>query len=142
VIAGEIQRNRRIKLIVFSRRFGQPRATMAGIALARGDATCVIDIDLQDPPELIAELHAKLSEGFDVVSEGNMNGSRTPVALPWFRHRDMAPNTRTRRSGTPGSPTPQPAVAGSSSTRFSISSARDPSRRSPAAAGTARTRSS
>ena len=37
---------------------------MAGIALARGDATCVIDIDLQDPPELIAELHAKLSEGF------------------------------------------------------------------------------
>jgi polyisoprenyl-phosphate glycosyltransferase len=67
VITQEIQRNRRIKLVVFSRRFGQPAATMAGIALARGQATCVIDVDLQDPPELIADLHAKLSEGFDVV---------------------------------------------------------------------------
>jgi dolichol-phosphate mannosyltransferase len=67
VIAGEIQRNRRIKLVVFSRRFGQPAATIAGIALAKGEATCVIDVDLQDPPELIAELHAKLGEGFDVV---------------------------------------------------------------------------
>jgi polyisoprenyl-phosphate glycosyltransferase len=67
VIAEEIQRNRRIKLVVFSRRFGQPAATMAGIALARGRATCVIDVDLQDPPELIADLHAKLGEGFDVV---------------------------------------------------------------------------
>jgi dolichol-phosphate mannosyltransferase len=67
VIAEEIQRNRRIKLVVFSRRFGQPAATMAGIALARGHATCVIDVDLQDPPELIADLHAKLGEGFDVV---------------------------------------------------------------------------
>ena len=67
VIVEEIQRNRRIKLVVFSRRFGQPAATMAGIALARGRATCVIDVDLQDPPELIADLHAKLGEGFDVV---------------------------------------------------------------------------
>lgn len=67
VIAEEIERNRRIKLVVFSRRFGQPAATMAGIALARGHATCVIDVDLQDPPELIADLHAKLGEGYDVV---------------------------------------------------------------------------
>jgi len=67
VIVDEIQRNRRIKLVVFSRRFGQPAATMAGIDLAKGDATCVIDVDLQDPPELITELHAKLGEGFDVV---------------------------------------------------------------------------
>jgi dolichol-phosphate mannosyltransferase len=67
VITKEIQRNRRIKLIVFSRRFGQPAATLAGIALAVGDATCVIDVDLQDPPELIAALHAKQAEGYDVV---------------------------------------------------------------------------
>ena len=67
VITKEIERNRRIKLIVFSRRFGQPAATLAGIALAKGQATCVIDVDLQDPPELIAALHAKLIEGYDVV---------------------------------------------------------------------------
>jgi glycosyltransferase involved in cell wall biosynthesis len=67
VIQAEIQRDRRIKLVVFSRRFGQPAATMAGIALSRGAATVVIDVDLQDPPELILEMHEKLREGFDVV---------------------------------------------------------------------------
>ena len=66
-IQAEIQRDRRIKLVVFSRRFGQPAATMAGIALSRGAATVVIDVDLQDPPELILAMHEKLREGFDVV---------------------------------------------------------------------------
>jgi glycosyltransferase involved in cell wall biosynthesis len=67
VIQDEIQRDRRIKLVVFSRRFGQPAATMAGIALSRGAATVVIDVDLQDPPELIVDMYGKLGEGFDVV---------------------------------------------------------------------------
>ncbi len=67
VIASEIQRNSRIGLIVFSRRFGQPAATMAGILLARGETCVVIDVDLQDPPEIIPQLHAKLAEGYEVV---------------------------------------------------------------------------
>ena len=67
VIAREIERNRRVRLVVFSRRFGQPAATMAGIALAKGKACVVIDVDLQDPPELIRDLHAKMAEGYDVV---------------------------------------------------------------------------
>jgi dolichol-phosphate mannosyltransferase len=67
VIAKEIERNRRIRLVVFSRRFGQPSATMAGIAMCRGAACVVIDVDLQDPPELIADMHTKMKEGFDVV---------------------------------------------------------------------------
>jgi dolichol-phosphate mannosyltransferase len=67
VVQLEIARDRRIRLVTFSRRFGQPAATMAGIALARGAATVVIDVDLQDPPELIGEMYTKLDEGFDVV---------------------------------------------------------------------------
>ena len=67
VIAAAIQRDQRIRLIVFSRRFGQPAATMAGIVTARGGACVVIDVDLQDPPELIPELYAKLREGYEVV---------------------------------------------------------------------------
>lgn len=67
VIAAEIQRDPRIRLIVFSRRFGQPAATMAGIVTARGSTCVVIDVDLQDPPELIPELYAKLNEGYEVV---------------------------------------------------------------------------
>jgi dolichol-phosphate mannosyltransferase len=67
VIVDEMQRNRRVKLVVFSRRFGQPAATMAGISISKGDACVVIDVDLQDPPELIPTMYAKMKEGFDVV---------------------------------------------------------------------------
>jgi polyisoprenyl-phosphate glycosyltransferase len=57
----------RVKLLRFSRRFGQPMATLAGLAAASGDAVIVIDCDLQDPPELIPELVSKWREGYDVV---------------------------------------------------------------------------
>jgi len=67
VILEEINRNTNIKLLVFSRRFGQPAATMAGILSCNGDTCVVIDVDLQDPPELIEQLHAKLREGYEVV---------------------------------------------------------------------------
>jgi polyisoprenyl-phosphate glycosyltransferase len=67
VIQREIDRNHRIKMVVFSRRFGQPAATMAGISMCRGEHCVVIDVDLQDPPELIRELYAKMRQGFDVV---------------------------------------------------------------------------
>ena len=56
-----------IKLIVFSRRFGQPAATIAGILNSKGAAVVVIDVDLQDPPELIESLYKKMNEGFEVV---------------------------------------------------------------------------
>jgi dolichol-phosphate mannosyltransferase len=57
----------RVKLLRFSRRFGQPMATLAGLAAASGAAVIVIDCDLQDPPELIPELVGKWQEGYDVV---------------------------------------------------------------------------
>jgi dolichol-phosphate mannosyltransferase len=57
----------RIKLLKFSRRVGQPMATIAGLQYAAGDAVIIMDVDLQDPPELIVEMLAKWREGFDVV---------------------------------------------------------------------------
>jgi polyisoprenyl-phosphate glycosyltransferase len=57
----------RVKMLRFSRRFGQPMATIAGLEASRGDAVVVIDCDLQDPPELIPELLARWREGHDVV---------------------------------------------------------------------------
>ena len=67
VIQQEINRNSRIKLLLFSRRFGQPAATMAGIFYCHGHNCVVIDVDLQDPPELIAPMLQKLNEGYEVV---------------------------------------------------------------------------
>jgi glycosyltransferase involved in cell wall biosynthesis len=57
----------RVKMLRFSRRFGQPMATIAGLEAASGDATVVIDCDMQDPPELIPELVARWREGYEVV---------------------------------------------------------------------------
>ena len=59
--------NRRIKLLKFSRRFGQPMAVLAGLQYSSGEAVVVMDVDLQDPPELITEMVQKWREGYDVV---------------------------------------------------------------------------
>jgi len=59
--------DRRIKLLRFSRRFGQPFATLAGLQYSSGEAVVVIDVDLQDPPELIIQMVEKWREGYEVV---------------------------------------------------------------------------
>lgn len=56
-----------IKVIDLSRNFGKEIALTAGIDYAIGQAVIPLDADLQDPPELIAELISKWQEGYDVV---------------------------------------------------------------------------
>lgn len=56
-----------VKYIQLSRNFGHQRAITAGMNLCTGDAAVIIDADLQDPPETIADLIAKWKEGFEVV---------------------------------------------------------------------------
>lgn len=93
VILDEIRRNPRIGLLVFSRRFGQPAATMAGILNCRGDWCAVIDVDLQDPPEVIEQLYRKAQEGFDVVAarRSSRAGELTKAAASVSRaHLDAA----------------------------------------------------
>lgn len=60
-------RDPRVKLLTFSRRFGQPMATLAGLQYAAGDAVVVMDVDLQDPPGLVVDMVARWREGYDVV---------------------------------------------------------------------------
>lgn len=67
VINEALAEDPRIRLVVFTRRFGQPSATAAGIELCHGRCCVVIDVDLQDPPELIPKLYEKWKEGFEVV---------------------------------------------------------------------------
>ncbi len=62
-----LNKNRDIKLLKMSRRFGQPAATIAGLTFSTGKRVVVIDVDLQDPPEVILDLDKKMNEGFDVV---------------------------------------------------------------------------
>jgi dolichol-phosphate mannosyltransferase len=94
----------RVKMLRFSRRFGQPAATLAGLAASSGDAVVVIDCDLQDPPEVIPDLVARWREGFDVVyaqrrtREGETLPKRLVSALGYrlinrIAEVDIPPNT-------------------------------------------------
>lgn len=56
-----------LKVVRFSRNFGQQLATSAGLKYAKGDAVIIMDDDLQDPPEFIPNLIKKWEEGYDVV---------------------------------------------------------------------------
>src|SRR5258705_767788 len=67
IILGHRSKDPRVKLLKFSRRFGQPMATLAGLKYATGEAVIVMDVDLQDPPELLTEMVAKWQQGYDVI---------------------------------------------------------------------------
>lgn len=56
-----------IKLINFSRNFGKEAAITAGVDHSEGDVVIPIDVDLQDPPELILSMIEKWAEGYDIV---------------------------------------------------------------------------
>ena len=80
VVLAERAQDDRIKLLKFSRRFGQPMATLAGMDYSRGDAVIVMDVDLQDPPELIHEMIKKWREGYDVLPQ-----RRARTGEPWIK---------------------------------------------------------
>jgi glycosyltransferase involved in cell wall biosynthesis len=59
--------DKRVKAVSLSRNFGKEAALSAGLDFATGDAVIPIDVDLQDPPEVIPEMVAKWREGFEIV---------------------------------------------------------------------------
>jgi glycosyltransferase involved in cell wall biosynthesis len=61
------ERDLAVRLVRLSRNFGHQIAISAGIAHTVGETVCVIDADLQDPPEVIGELVARWHEGADIV---------------------------------------------------------------------------
>lgn len=69
-----------VKVIDFKGNFGQHMAILAGFQLARGEIIVTLDADLQNPPEEIPELIAKMEEGHDLVSGVRKNRHDT-----WFR---------------------------------------------------------
>ena len=50
-----------------SRNHGHQLAVTAGLTVARGERVLIIDADLQDPPEVLADMMARMDEGYDVV---------------------------------------------------------------------------
>jgi len=68
------------RVVLFSRNCGQHLAIMAGFERCRGERIVTLDADLQNPPEEIPKLLAKMDEGHDYVG-----GVRSQRQDPWFR---------------------------------------------------------
>src|SRR4051812_20571982 len=57
------QKDKRFKILSLSRNFGHPAAYTAGLNYAKGDLVAMMDGDLQDPPELLKEMHTVIRNG-------------------------------------------------------------------------------
>ena len=80
--------DRRLRIVNLSRNFGKEAALTAGIDHARGDVLIPMDIDLQDPPELIATFVARWREGYDIVygirSARHADTAAKRLSAGWF----------------------------------------------------------
>jgi dolichol-phosphate mannosyltransferase len=75
-----------------SRNFGHEAATTAGLDAARGDITVLMDADLQDPPELLAEMHRLWKQGSEVVyavRRRRVGESRIKLGAAWLFYRTL-----------------------------------------------------
>lgn len=60
-------KDKRVKVINFSRNFGHQTAVSAGLKYSAGGKIAILDGDLQDPPEILPKFFKKLDEGYDAV---------------------------------------------------------------------------
>lgn len=73
-----------VHYISFSRNFGKEAALLAGLEESDGDYVTVMDVDLQDPPELLIEMYQKIQEGYDVVGSRRSDRKGEPVIRSFF----------------------------------------------------------
>jgi dolichol-phosphate mannosyltransferase len=67
LLSAHVAVNPRWKALRLSRNFGHQTAVSAGLYHCSGDAVCILDADLQDPPEQLSRLVDKWKEGYEVV---------------------------------------------------------------------------
>ncbi|MCK4025428.1 glycosyltransferase family 2 protein [Streptococcus iners] len=69
-------RDQTVRYLSFSRNFGKEAALYAGLQAAQGDLVTVMDVDLQDPPEMLIEMKAMLEANADLDCVGTRRVSR------------------------------------------------------------------
>lgn len=99
------QQRRQVALIELSRNFGQPSAILAGLEQCQGECVVVMDGDLQDPPELIADMVERWQQGDEVIIAQRTSRQETFLRGLAFRafhtlfrglsDSDIPPNTGT-----------------------------------------------
>jgi undecaprenyl-phosphate 4-deoxy-4-formamido-L-arabinose transferase len=94
LLIGYAAKDKRIRSVEFNRNYGQHSAVFAGLAQTTGDIVVTLDADLQNPPEEVPKLVAKMEEGYDVV--GSVRKNRQD---PFFRKIASKLVNRLTRSG-------------------------------------------
>lgn len=80
--------DRRIKYLSFSRNFGKEAAIYAGLKNVQGDIIVIMDVDLQDPPELLKDMYSGIiEEGYDCVATRRRDRKGEPPIRSWFAKR-------------------------------------------------------
>jgi len=82
VLDGLSRKDKKVKVISFSRNFGHEAAMIAGLDYSSGDGIVCMDADLQHPPQYLPEIVRKLEEGYDVI---NMVRTKNESA-GWFKN--------------------------------------------------------
>ena len=78
------QKDKRIKLISFSRNFGKEAAIYAGLQHASGNLVAIMDVDLQDPPSLLPQMIDEIFVGADQVVARRTARQGEPRIRSWF----------------------------------------------------------
>jgi glycosyltransferase involved in cell wall biosynthesis len=77
-------RDPRVQLLTLSRNFGYQQSMLAGLRQASGEAICLIDVDGEDPPEMLVEFIRHWEEGYDIVY-GVRDRRAEPLPITWMR---------------------------------------------------------
>ena len=78
------KQDERVHLISFSRNFGKEAAIFAGLEMAKGDYTVLMDADLQDPPSILPEMYNYIEQGYDSVATRRVNRIGEPPIRSFF----------------------------------------------------------
>ncbi len=78
------RQDERVRLISFSRNFGKEAAMFAGLEKAKGDYVVIMDVDLQDPPELLPQMYSCIEEGYDSVATRRVSRKGEPPIRSFF----------------------------------------------------------
>ena len=78
------KQDERVHLISFSRNFGKESAIFAGLEMAKGDYTVLMDADLQDPPAILPEMYGYIEQGYDSVATRRVNRIGEPPIRSFF----------------------------------------------------------
>lgn len=86
VLRGIALEDARVTVLHLSRRFGHQMSLIAGLDHSNGDASILMDCDMQHPPQLIGKLLDQMEQGYDVVQAIRTYDPRTHPGKKWTSH--------------------------------------------------------